>query len=180
VVLECLDLHARHRLHVILRLLLIEPGNLVVHETGEFHVERRITFADGFDDALQVILVQLCQFGETIVREQIRKFLGLARVVLIIHRHLLRAHEQRGFQPSMTAHDQAAAFAYRDRPPPALLLNDGSEKLDLMCAMPVRVHRVRLERRRIDEGIVGAVDLHSAHLVSKAGLTPQPADSHCL
>lgn len=91
--LERLDLHARHRLHVVFRLLLIEPGNLVVHETGEFHVERRVAFADGFYHALEVVLIQLREFREAVVGQQVREFLRLARVVLIIHRHLLRAHE---------------------------------------------------------------------------------------
>ena len=50
---------------------------------------------------------------------------------------------------------------------------DGREKLDLMRAVPVRIGRIRLERRRIDEGIVGAMDLHAARRVSKrAFLTP--------
>ena len=173
--LERLNLHARHRLHVVLRLLLVEPGNLVVHKAGEFHVEAWVTLADGFDDALQVILVQLCQFGEAVVGEQVREFLGLARVVLIIHRHLLRAHEQCSFQPPVSANDQPAALAHGDRPAPALLLNDGGEKLNLMRAMPVRIHRVRLERRRIDESIVGAVDLHARPVLSNLRATPHGA-----
>ena len=34
MVLECLDLHARHRLHVVLGLLVVETRNLVFHEAG--------------------------------------------------------------------------------------------------------------------------------------------------
>ena len=59
VVLERLNLHAWHRLHVILRLLIVEARNLVLHEAGEFHVEARIALADAFDHALQIILIQL-------------------------------------------------------------------------------------------------------------------------
>jgi hypothetical protein len=167
VVLERLNLHARHRLHVVLRHLVVETRDLVLHEAGQFHVERRVALADAFDDALQVVLIQFREFREAIVGQQVGEFLRLARVVLKIDRHLLRAHEQRGLEAAVAPHDQPAAFAHRDRPAPALVLNDRREKLDLMRAVPVRINRVRLERRRIDEGIVGAVDLHDDRRVSK-------------
>lgn len=179
MVLERLNLHARHRLHVVLRLLIVETRYLVLHEAREFHVERRVARADGFDDPLEIVLIQLREFREAIVGEEIGEFLGLARVVLIIHRHFLGTHEQCGLETPMTTDNQPAAFADGDRPAPALLLNDGSKKLDLMRAVPVRIDRIRLERRRIDEGIVGAVDLHAAQRVSKGhrlDLTPQPAE----
>ena len=114
--------------------------------------------ADAFDDALEIVLIQLRQFREPVVGEQVRKFLRLARVILKIDRHFLRAHEQRGLETAVAANDQPAALAHRDRPTPALVLNDGGEKLNLMRAVPVRIGRIRLERRRIDESIVGAVD----------------------
>ena len=150
MVLERLNLHAWHRLHVILRLLIVEARDLVLHEPGEFHVERWVASADAFDDALQVVLVQLCEFGEAVVGEQVCQLLGIARVVLIIHGHLLRAHQQRGFETTVTADNEAAALAHRDWSAPALLLNDGGEKLNLMRAVPVRIDRVRLELGRID------------------------------
>ncbi len=173
--LECLDLHARHRLHVVLWLLIVEARNLVFHEAREFHVERRVAFADGFDHPLEVVLVQLSEFRETIVSEQVCEFLRFARVVLIIDGNLLRAHQQRGLEASVPANNQSATFAHRDRPAPALFLNDGCQKLNLMRAVPVRIHRVRLECRRIDEGIVGAVDLHAAKRVSNLRPTPHGA-----
>ena len=142
---------------------------------GEFHVERWVALADAFDDALQIVLIQLREFREAIVGEQIGEFLRLARVVLIIHRHLLRTHEQRGLETPVTADDQPAAFADGDRPAPALLLNDGGEKLNLMRAVPVRIDRIRLERRRIDESIVGAVDLHARPALSNLRATPHGA-----
>ena len=165
--LERLDFHARHRLHVVLGLLIVETRNLVLHEAGQFHVEARIALADAFDDALEIVLIQFREFREAIVSEQIGEFLRFARIVLIIHRHFLRAHEQRGFEAAVAADDQAAAFAHGDRPAPALLLNDGRKELNLMRAVPVRIHGVRLELGRIDEGIVGAVDLHLDRRVSK-------------
>ena len=125
--LERLNLHAWHPFHVVLGFFHVEPRDLVFHEAGEFHVERRIARADAFDHALEVILIQLGEFGEAVIGEQVGEFLRVARVVLIIHWHLLRAHEQRGFEASMTAYDEPAAFAHRDRPAPALLLNDGRE-----------------------------------------------------
>jgi len=125
--LERLNFHARHRLHVVLRLLIVEARNLVFHEAGEFHVERWITRADGFDHALEIVLIQLREFRKPIVGEQVGEFLRVARVVLIIHRHLLRAHQQRGFETTVAANDEAAALAHGDRPAPALLLNDGGE-----------------------------------------------------
>ena len=166
--LERLNLHARHRLHVVLGHLVVETRDFVFHEAGEFHVERRIARTDAFDDALQIVLVQFGEFREAVVGEQVCQLLGIARVVLIIHGHLLRAHQQRGFEATVAAHDEPAALAHGDWPAPALLLNDGCEKLNLMRAVPVRIDRVRLERRRIDEGIVGAVDLHAARRMSKA------------
>ena len=125
MVLERLNLHAWHRFHVVLRLLVVEPRDLVLHEAGEFHVERRIARADAFDDALQIVLVQLGEFREAVVGEQIGEFLRVARVVLIVHGHLLRTHQQCGFQTPVAADNQSAAFADGDRPAPALLLNDG-------------------------------------------------------
>ena len=125
--LERLNLHARHRLHVVLRLLIVETRDLVFHEAGEFHVERRIARADAFDDALQIVLVQLGEFREAVVGEQVGEFLRVARVVLIVHGHFFRAHQQRGFETTVAAHDEATAFADGDWPAPALLLNDGRE-----------------------------------------------------
>ena len=127
MVLERLNLHARHRLHVVLRLLIVEARNLVFHEAGEFYVERRIARADAFDDALQIVLVQLGEFREAVVGEQVREFLRVARVVLIVHGHFLRAHQQRGFETTVAAHDEPASLAHRDRAAPALLLDDGRE-----------------------------------------------------
>ncbi len=173
--LECLNLHARHRLHVVLRLLIVEARNLVLHEAGQFHVEGRVARADALDDAFQIVLIQFREFREAVVGEQVRKFLGLACVVLIIDGHLLRAHEQRGLETTVPADNQPTAFADGDRPAPALLLNDGSKELNLMRTVPVRIHRIRLERRRIDESIVGAVDLHDAHGMSNLRATPHVA-----
>ena len=175
VVLERLNLHARHRLHVVLRLIIVETRDLVLHEACEFHVERWVARADGFDDALQIVLIKLRQFREAIVGKQVGEFLGLARVVLIIHRHFVGTHEQCGLETPMTTDNQPTAFADGDRPAPTLLLNDGSEKLDLMRAVPVRIDRIRLERRRIDEGVVCAVDLHAPPALSNLRATPHGA-----
>lgn len=68
----------------------------------------------------------------------------------------------------MSAHDQPAALTHGYRSPPALLLNDGREKLNLVRAMPIRVLGIGLKCRRIDEGVVGAVDLHDRCRLSKA------------
>ena len=167
VMLERLNLHARNGFHVVLRHLVVETRDLVLHKAGQFHVEGRVALSDAFDDALQIVLIQFREFRKAVVGQQVREFLCLATVILKIDRHLLRPHEQRGLETAVAAHDQTAAFAHRDRPAPALVLNDRREKLDLMRAVPVRIDRVRLERRRIDEGIVGAVDLHAARCVSK-------------
>ena len=70
----------------------------------------------------------------------------------------------------MTAHDLATAFGERDGIAPALLLNDGSQKLDLVGAVPVWVGRVRLERVGIGQTSVGAVNgnAHTLFWVSKS------------
>ena len=167
--LERLNLHARNGFHVVLRHLVVETRDLVLHEAREFHVEGRVALADAFDDALQIVLIQFREFREAVVGQQVREFLRLATVILKIDRHFLRAHEQRGLEATVAAHDQTAAFAHRNRPAPPLVLNDRRKKLDLMRAVPVRIGRIRLERRRIDEGIVGAVDLHDDRCVSKTG-----------
>ena len=167
VVLERLNLHARDRLHVILGLLIVEPRNLVFHEACKLHVERRVAFTDAFDHALEVVFIQLREFREAVVGEQVREFLGVAAVVLIVHGHFLRAHEQCRFEPSVAAHDEPAALAHRDRPAPALLLDNRGQELDLMRAMPVRVFGIRLQGRRINESIVCAVDFHDTRRMSK-------------
>lgn len=166
--LERLNLHARHRLQVVCGILFVEPRDFVFHEAGQLDVEARVALADAFEQPLQFVLIQFGQLRETIVSKQIGEFLGLAAIVLIVHRHDRRTHEQRGFEPSVSAHDQPTALAHGDRSPPALLLNDGREELNLVRAMPVRVLGIRLEGRRINEGIVGAVDLHARHRLSKA------------
>ncbi len=114
MVLERLNLHARQGFHVVLRLLIVEARNFILHESGEFHAEAGVARSNGFDHALEVVLIKLREFGEAVVSEQVCQLLGVARVVLIIHRHLLRAHEQRGLGAAVATHDQAAAFAYRD------------------------------------------------------------------
>ena len=167
VMLERLNLHARNGFHVVLRHLVVETRDLVLHKAGQFHVEGRVALSDAFDDALQIVLIQFREFREAIVGEQVGEFLRLTPIILKIDGDFLRPHEQRGLKATVAAHNQPAAFAHRDRPAPALVLNDRREKLDLMRAVPVRIDRVRLERRRIDEGIVGAVDLHAARCVSK-------------
>ena len=170
--LERLNLHAWHRLHVVLGLLIVEPRDFVLHEAREFHVERRVALADALDHALEVVLIEFRQFREAVVSEQVREFLRLARVILVVHGHLVCAHEQRRFETTVSTHDQAAALAHRDRPAPALLLNDGGKKLNLMRAVPVWIDRVRLELGRIDEGVMRAVDFHDARRLSKrAALT---------
>ena len=167
VVLERLNLHARNGFHVVLRHLVVETRDLVLHKAGQFHVEGRVALSDAFDDALQIVLIQFREFREAIVGEQVGEFLRLTPIILKIDGDFLRPHEQCGLETAVTAHDQPAAFAHRDRPAPPLVLNDRRKKLDLMRAVPVRIDRVRLERRRIDEGIVGAVDLHACCLKSK-------------
>ena len=49
VMLECLTLHSRYSLHVVFRLFVIKLVDLILHEAGEFDVERRITLADVFE-----------------------------------------------------------------------------------------------------------------------------------
>ena len=165
VVLERLAFHSWDRFHVILGFLIIEPGNFVLHEASEFHVERRIAFPDGFNDPLQIVLVQFGQFRKSVVCQQVCEFLRLAFVILVINRDHLGAHEQGGFESAMTAHNQTAAVADGDRRTPALFLDDGSEKLYLMGAMLVRVHRVGQQLGRINQGIMGTMDFEThAHL----------------
>ena len=167
--LERLNLHARNGFHVVLRHLVVETRDLVLHKAGQFHVEGRVALSDAFDDALQIVLIQFREFREAIVGEQVGEFLRLTPIILKIDGDFLRPHEQCGLETAVAAHDQPAAFAHRDRPAPPLVLNDRRKKLDLMRAVPVRIGRIRLERRRIDEGIVGAVDLHDDRCVSKTG-----------
>ncbi len=168
VVLERLNLHARHGLHIVLRLLVVESRDLVFHEAGQLDVKVRVALADAFEQSFQLVLIQLGQLCETVVGQEIGEFLGFAAIVLEVHGHLHCAHEQRGFEPSVAAHDQPTAFAHGDRAAPALFLNDGREELDLMRAMPIRVLGIRLQCRRIDEGVVRAVDLHAQLGLSKA------------
>ena len=167
MVLERLNFHARNRLHVILWLFIVEPRNFVLHEARKLHVEGWVTFTDGFDHALEVVFIQLREFREAVVGEQIGEFLRVAAVVLIVHGDFLRAHEQSRFEPSVAAHDEPAALAHCDRPAPALLLDNRGQELDLMRAMPVRVFGIRLQRSRINESIMCAVNLHAARSVSK-------------
>lgn len=161
VMFERLAFHPWDRFHLILGLFIIEPGNFVFHEASEFHVERRVAFPDGFDDTLQIVLVQFGQFREAVVGQQIGQFLRFAFVILIINRDHLDAHEQGGFESAMPTHNQTAAVADGDRRAPALFLDDGSEKLDLMGAMLVRVDRVGQQLCRINQGIMGAMDFET-------------------
>ncbi len=153
-----------------------ERRGFILHEAGEFHVERRIAFPDRFDDALQIVLVQFRQFQEAIVGQQIGQFLSLAFVILVIDRHHFGAHEQGRLEPTMTAHDQAAAVADGNGSPPALFLDDGREELNLMGAMLVRVDRVGRQFGRINQGIMGAVDFEAHACLPRVNLDRRRGD----
>ena len=112
---------------------------------------------DGFEHPPQIVLVEFGQFREAVVGEQVGEFLGVAGVVLFVHGDRFAADQQCGFQPAVTADDQARALRHGDRVAPALLLDDRGQKLDLVGAVAVRIDRVRLERVRIDEAGVGAM-----------------------
>jgi hypothetical protein len=70
----------------------------------------------------------------------------------------------------VSAHDQAAAIAHGDWSPPALFLDNGGKKLDLMGAVLIWVYRVGPELGRINQGIMGAVDFETHVRLSRVNL----------
>ena len=169
VMLEGLAFHAWNRFQFIGGIPLLEQlANLVLHEPCEFEIEGRIAVLDGLQEALQFIFIKLREFSQTVVREQIGEFLGFTGVVLLIHRDNLTANQQCGLQSAMTANDEPTAFAHRDRIAPALFLDDRRQQLDLMGAVLIRVARIWLQRIRVHQFGVGAVngDAHAAGGVS--------------
>lgn len=167
VVLEGLDLHPWDGLfRDLVWLILEQPRDLVLHEPGQLHIELGVCLPDAGDQAAEALLVEFGQFGEAIIRQQIRQFLGLGGVVLIIDGNLLATQQQRRLQTPMAPNNQPAALAHRDRCTPSLVPDDRREQLDLSRAMLVRVGRVGLKCRRINQGRVRAVDGHDAGGVS--------------
>jgi len=169
VMLESLALHFRDDFKVLCGLFILEEfADFVVHEAGQFEVKAGVAFLDRFEQTLQFALIEFGEFRESVVGEQVSEFLRLSGVVLLIHRHRLAANQESRLQSTMTSHDLATAFGERDGIAPALLLNDGSQKLDLVGAMPVWVGRVRLERVGIGQSSVGAVDgnAHAQRILS--------------
>ena len=79
----------------------------------------------------------------------------------------------------MAAHNLTAALGKGDGIAPALLLNDGSQKLDLVGAVAIGVGRIRLERIGIGQPGVGAVD-GDAHTLDRVSKQRQKAGDKCL
>ena len=169
VVLEGLAFHARNGFQFFGGILVLEQlANLVLHEPGEFEIEGRIAVLDGLQEALQFVFIKLREFRQAVVRQQVGEFLGFTGVVLLINGNDFTANQKSSFQSAMTANDEPAAFADRDRIAPALLLNDRRQQLDLMSAVLIRVARIGLQRVRVHQLGVRAVngDAHAAGGVS--------------
>ena len=143
VVLERLDLHRRHLGQVLNGILDAgQGGEVLLGEPGEPDV-----VADGLQllqDGEQLALVRLRQLGKVVVGNHVRQLLGLAPVLLLVHRHLGNPHQEGCLKAPMTAHNQTGTGRNRDRRPPPVPLDNGSYRGDLGCAVPVGVFRVRL------------------------------------
>lgn len=155
--LERLDLHRRHLGQVLNGILDAgQGGEVLLGEPGEPDV-----VADGLQllqDGEQLALVRLRQLGKVVVGNHVRQLLGLAPVLLLVHRHLGNPHQEGCLKAPMTAHNQTGTGRNRDRRPPPVPLDNGSYRGDLGCAVPVGVFRVRLERRGVGEAVKEAVD----------------------
>ena len=173
VVLEGLALHARDRLDLVGRVVVVlhQLADLVLHEAGQLDVEGRVGLADGFQHPPQVVLVEFRQFGEPVVGEQVGEFLGVAGVVLVVDRDRLAADQERRLEAPVAADDQTGPLRDGHRVAPALVLDDRRQKLDLVGAVAVRVRRVRFEGARIGQPGVGAVhgDAHGPGGQSTSG-----------
>ena len=134
----CLKLHLRDRFE--LGDFLIdggEPDNFVLGESGQADI-----MAGGLkflQDADEAVFVDLGQLGEMIVREHVGKLGLFARVILEVHRDLLAAEQERGFEPPVAARDEAAAVRDGDGRPPAVAFNDGGDGGDLCGRVGVRI-----------------------------------------
>ncbi len=169
VVLKGLALHLGNDFEVLCRLFILEEfADFIVHEAGEFEVKAGVTLLDRFEQAFQLALVEFGKFRESVISKQVGEFLRLGGVVLLIDGHRLTSDQQCCLKPTVAAHNLAAALGERDGIAPALLLNDGSQQLDLVGAVPVGVGRIRLERVGIGQTSVGAVngDAHTRREVS--------------
>ena len=169
VVLEGLALHFGNDFEVVGSLVFVEQlADLVVHEAGQFEVKGRVALLDRFEQALQFAFVEFGEFRETVVGEQVGEFLRLGGIVLLIDWHHLAADQQRRLQSTVASYDLAAALGERDGIAPALLLNDGSQQLNLVGAVTVGIGRIRLERVGIGQTSVGAVDgnAHTQRILS--------------
>ena len=93
----CLKLHLRDRFELGDFLLDGgEPGNFVLGESGQANIMAGgLKFLQHSDEA---VFVDLGQFGEVIVREHVGKLGLFARVILEVHRDLLAAEQQSGFE----------------------------------------------------------------------------------
>ena len=62
----------------------------------------------------------------------------------------------------MSSHNEPTALAHCDRSTPPLLLNNCSQNLNLVGAVPVRIFGIGTQLGRIHKRSVGAMDGHAS------------------
>ena len=160
VVLECLAFHPWDHFNFILGICSVihQFADFVLHEAGELDVEIRIRGGDGFENLPQIVLIEFGEFREAVVGEQVGQFFRFTGIVLFVHGDRRTTNQEGRFQTTMSTDNQPRPLRHGDRIAPALFIDDRGEKLDLVGAVPVRIHRVRLELIGVNEGGVGAMD----------------------
>ena len=108
------------------------------------------------ENVSQQLVVDLCQLCDPVVSHQIGVFLGLVRVVLVVHRHFGESFELGSSEAAVALYYEAGALRHCDRCPPPGLADNAAECLDLCVRVCVRVLRVGDQLLNGHDRVMGA------------------------
>ena len=131
-----------------------EAFHLLVSVAGQLHGD--LSGVNVGENVGQQLVVNLGQLCDPVVSHQIGVFLGLVRVVLIVHRHFGEPFELGSSEAAVAFYYEAGALRHCDRRPPPSLADNAAERLDLCVRVCVRVFRVGDQLLNGHDRVMGA------------------------
>ena len=131
-----------------------EAFHFLVGVAGQLHGD--LAGVNIGENVSQQLVVNLCQLCDPVVCHQIGVFLGLVRVVLVVHRHFGESFELGSSEAAVALYYEAGALRHRDRRPPPGLADNAAECLDLCVWVCVRVLRVGDQLLNGHDRVMGA------------------------
>ena len=131
-----------------------EAFHFLVGVAGQLHGD--LAGVNIGENVSQQLVVNLCQLCDPVVSYQIGVFLGLVRVVLVVHRHFGESFELGSSEAAVALYYEAGALRHCDRCPPASLADNAAERLDLCVWVCVRVLRVGDQLLNGHDRVMGA------------------------